>query len=90
MVRVVSGIESSSNSNIFHSKDLRSAARKRLFACGSMVLAVLSVRPGGTRFFALAERKNRVPFGRTKEDEVPLQFFVYLFSPCRAKKDTQR
>jgi hypothetical protein len=33
-----------------------------------MVLPVLSVRPGGTRFFALAERKKR----NTKEDEVPL------------------
>src|SRR5258705_8914424 len=33
-----------------------------------MVRSVLSVRPGGTRFFALRERKKR----NTKEDEVPL------------------
>jgi len=35
-----------------------------------MVLAILSVRPEGTRFFAHAERKKR----NTKEDEVPLMW----------------
>src|SRR3954451_10296379 len=41
-----------------------SAARKRLFACGSMVLAILSV----FRFCALRAQKRN-----TKEDEVPLE-----------------
>jgi hypothetical protein len=37
-----------------------------------MVLAIVSVRPEGTRFFALAERKKR----NTKEDEVPLRKII--------------
>jgi hypothetical protein len=49
--------------------ELGGGAHKRLFACGSMELAILSVRPGGTRFFALCERKKR----NTKEDKVPLR-----------------
>jgi hypothetical protein len=35
-------------------QDLRSAAHKRLFACGSMVLPILSV----VRFFALRAKKR--------------------------------
>jgi len=41
---------------------------KRLLACGSTVFLILFVRPGGTRVFALYERKNR----NTKAEKVPL------------------
>src|SRR3954454_15324177 len=47
-----------------HLQDLRSAARKRLFACGSMVLAIVSV----FHFCALRAQKRN-----TKEGEVPLR-----------------
>src|SRR5687767_11960417 len=40
-------------------EDLRGRAHKRLFACGSMVLAVLSVRPEGTRFLRSASEKTK-------------------------------
>jgi hypothetical protein len=45
--------------------ELRGAAFKRLLAYGSMVLPIVSVRPGGTRVFALVEGKNR----DTKEEK---------------------
>jgi hypothetical protein len=46
------------------SQDLRSAARKRFLACGSMVLPVY--------LFALYERKNR----NTKEEKAPLRMIT--------------
>jgi hypothetical protein len=58
---------------------LRGTALKRFFACGSMVLTILSV----VRFFALRAKKRT-----TKDDTVPLRMIT--FGPPRKSCSYER